>query len=319
MMKPDLSIQIGSLKLKNPVMVASGTFGYGKEAERFTDVRKLGAIVAKTVTLKPRVGNPPPRIAEVTAGMLNAIGLQNDGVDRFIEEKIPYLKKLGIPVVVSISGGNKEEWRELAKKFDRIKEVSAIELNLSCPNIHYSPLPQRGRGLGEGGDGLEWAQDSWLTALAVKSVRLETKKLVIAKLSPEVVDIKPIAKAAVEAGADAISVMNTIRGIAIDIEKRKPVLSNITGGLSGPAIKPIALRLVWQVAQAVKVPVIGIGGIMNWKDALEFMMAGATAIQVGTANYINPRVTVEIIEGIDQYLKEQEIQNIRQLIGAARR
>ncbi len=305
-MKPNLSVQIGSLKLKNPVMVASGTFGYGKEVERFTDVRKLGAIVVKTVTLKPRVGNPPPRITEVTAGMLNAIGLQNDGVDRFIEEKIPYLRKLGIPVVVSISGDSEEEWGILAEKFAHISCVSGIELNLSCPNIHY-------------GKGIEWAQDSESTARAVSAVRRKTKQLIIAKLSPEVVDIKPIAKAAVEAGADAISVMNTIRGIVINIEKRRPVLSNITGGLSGPAIKPIALRLVWQVAQAVNVPVIGIGGIMNWKDVLEFIMAGASAVQVGTANYVNPRVTAEIIEGLEKYLKEQGVQNIRQLTGIAQR
>lgn len=302
-MKPDLSVNIGTLRLKNPVMVASGTFGYGKEVEQFTDVKRLGAIVAKTVTLKPRVGNPPPRIVEVPAGMLNAIGLQNDGVDQFIQEKVPYLRKLGIPVVVSIAGDTLEEWEELARRLSQVKGVDALELNLSCPNM--------------GKQGLEWAQDLKLTAEVVKAVRRHTKQLVIAKLSPEVVDIKPIAKAAVQAGADTISVMNTIRGIAIDIEKRKPVLSNITGGLSGPAIKPIALRLVWQVAQAVNVPVIGIGGIMNWKDALEFMMVGATAIQVGTANYINPRVTLEIIQGIEKYLEENKIKRIQDLVGIA--
>lgn len=320
-MKPDLSVNIGTLRLKNPVMVASGTFGYGKEVEQFTDVKRLGAIVAKTVTLKPRVGNPPPRIVEVSAGMLNAIGLQNDGVDRFIQEKVPYLRKLGIPVVVSIAGDTLEEWEELARRLSQVKGVDALELNLSCPNIQYPPhpplSPNGGEGQGEGEQGLEWAQDLKLTAEVVKAVRRQTKQLVIAKLSPEVVDIKPIAKAAVQAGADTISVMNTIRGIAIDIEKRKPVLSNITGGLSGPAIKPIALRLVWQVAQAVNVPVIGIGGVMNWKDVLEFMMVGATAIQVGTANYINPRVTLEIIQGIEKYLEENKIKRIQDLVGIA--
>ena len=302
--KPDLSVQLGSLKFKNPIMVASGTFGYGKEVERFTDVKRLGAIVAKTVTLKPRLGNPPPRIVEVTAGMLNAIGLQNDGVDQFIREKVPYLRKLRIPVVVSIAGDTLEEWQELARRFSQVSGVSAIELNLSCPNVHHQ-------------QGLEWAQDPTLVTEVVKAVRGQTKQLLIAKLSPEVADIHPIAKAVESAGADAISVMNTIRGMAIDVEKGKPILANATGGLSGPAIKPIALRLVWQVAQTVRIPVIGIGGIMNSKDALEFILAGATAVQVGTANYINPRVTVEIIDGLEGYLREKKIKTIRELIGKA--
>ena len=302
--KPDLSVQLGSLKFKNPIMVASGTFGYGKEVERFTDVKRLGAIVAKTVTLKPRLGNPPPRIVEVTAGMLNAIGLQNDGVDQFVREKMPYLRKLNIPVVVSIAGDTLEEWQELALRFSQVSGVSAIELNLSCPNIHHQ-------------QGLEWAQDLTLATEIVKIVRSQTKQFLIAKLSPEVADIRPIAKAVESAGADAVSVMNTIRGMAIDVEKRKPILANATGGLSGPAIKPIALRLVWQVAGAVDIPVIGIGGIMSSEDALEFILAGATAVQVGTANYINPRVTVEIIDGLEGYLRKKKIKTIRELIGKA--
>ena len=302
--KPDLSVQLGSLKFKNPIMVASGTFGYGKEVERFTDVKRLGAIVAKTVTLKPRLGNPPPRIVEVTAGMLNAIGLQNDGVDQFVREKMPYLRKLNIPVVVSIAGDTLEEWQELARRFSQVNGVDAIELNLSCPNIHHQ-------------HGLEWAQDPTLATEVVKGVRGQTKQFLIAKLSPEVADIRPIAKAVESSGADAISVMNTIRGMAIDLEQRRAVLANKTGGLSGPAIKPIALRLVWQVAGAVHIPVIGIGGIMNYKDALEFILAGATAVQVGTANYINPRVTVEIIDGLEGYLREKKIKTIRELIGKA--
>lgn len=302
-------------------MVASGTFGYGKEIERFTDVKRLGAIVAKTVTFKPRVGNPPPRIVEVTAGMLNAIGLQNDGVEQFIEEKTPYLRGLGIPVIVSIAGDTLEEWAELARRFSQVKGVDALELNLSCPNIQHFPHPslssKEKEVHGDWGQSLEWAQDAKLTAEVVKIVRRQTKQLVIAKLSPEIADIRPIAQSAEEAGASAISVMNTIRGLAIDVEKRKPVLANVTGGLSGPAIKPIALRLVWQVAQAVKIPVIGIGGVMNWKDALEFILAGATAVQVGTANYINPRVTVEIIQGIAEYLRKTKIKKIQELIGVA--
>ena len=302
--KPDLSVQLGSLKFKNPIMVASGTFGYGKEVERFTDVKRLGAIVAKTVTLKPRLGNPPPRIVEVTAGMLNAIGLQNDGVDQFVREKMPYLRKLNIPVVVSIAGDTLEEWQELARRFSQVNGVDAIELNLSCPNIHHQ-------------HGLEWAQDPTLATEVVKGVRGQTKQFLIAKLSPEIADIRPIAKAVESSGADAVSVMNTIRGMAIDLEQRRAVLANKTGGLSGPAIKPIALRLVWQVAQTVKIPVIGIGGIMNYKDALEFILAGATAVQVGTANYINPRATVEIIDGLGGYLREKKIKTIRELIGKA--
>lgn len=281
-------VKIGKINLKNPVMVASGTFGYAEEFEGLIDLKKLGAIVTKTITLDPKQGNPMPRICETASGMLNAIGLQNKGVDNFIEEKLPYLSKIGVPVIVSVSGDCADEFCELAKRLDREKHVDGIELNLSCPNI-------KARGL--------IAQDKEATYETVKSVREKTGKTLIAKLSPNVTDIVEIAEAACEAGADSVSLINTLIGMAIDVETGKPKLGNITGGLSGPCIKPIALRMVWEVAKNIDKPVIGMGGIMTAQDAVEFLIAGAKAVQIGTASFIDPGISGKIIKGVEKWTK----------------
>lgn len=287
-----LEVRIGKIRLKNPVMVASGTFGYGKEFEEFVDLKKLGAIVTKTITIRPRAGNPMPRTCETASGMLNSIGLQNDGIDDFIEEKLPYLARLGTPVIVSISGDGAKEFSDLAKRLDKEKAVDGIELNISCPNI-------KGKGL--------IAQYPDSTYRVVKDVRKAIKKTLITKLSPNVTDIVEIAQAACKAGADAISLVNTFFGMAIDIETGKPKLGNITGGLSGPCIKPIALKMVWDVAKNIKKPVIGIGGIMSAEDAIEFLLAGAKAVQIGTANFITPGICEKIIKGIEKWTKKKSL------------
>jgi len=283
-----MGISIGKIKLKNPVMAASGTFGYAKEFEGLVDLKKLGAIVTKTITIKPRPGNPMPRVCETASGMLNAIGLQNEGVEDFIEEKLPYLSKIGVPIIVSISGDSIKEFCGLAKRLDKEKGVAGIELNISCPNIKRQGLI---------------AQDKNATYELAKKVREKTSKTLITKLSPNVTDIVEIAKAACKAGTDAVSLVNTFLGMAIDIETGKPRLANITGGLSGPAIKPIALRMVWEVARNIKKPVIGMGGIMTADDAIEFLLAGAKAVQVGTANFIEPGVCEKIIKGVEKWKK----------------
>jgi len=300
--KPDLSVKIGKLKLKNPVMAASGTFGdgYGE----LTDIRSLGAIVAKTVTLRPRIGNPPPRVIETPSGMLNSIGLENKGVDIFLKKTLPSLKKFGTPVIASIAGDDEDEFKELAKAVGT--KAAALELNLSCPNIRY------------GGKDRLIAQDEKGTYETVKAVRRATGLTVIAKLSPNVTDISRIAKAAEEAGADAVSLVNTFLGMAVDIEAQRPVLGNVTGGLSGPAIKPLALRMVWTVYNKVRIPVIGMGGIMDHKDALEFMLAGAAAIQVGTANFVDPGAAAATARGIEEYMKEHGIENVKGIVGKLR-
>lgn len=296
-----IKVKIGKLNLKNPVMVASGTFGYAKEFEELVNLKDIGAIITKTITLNPRQGNPMPRICETASGMLNAIGLQNEGVDNFIKEKMPYLSRIGTPVIVSISGGNIDEFGILARRIDRIKAIRGIELNISCPNI-------RGKGL--------ISQDKDATYEVVKAVRSITDKLIITKLSPNVTYIADIAEAAEDAGSDAVSLVNTFTGMAIDISTRKPKLGNITGGLSGPCIKPIALRMVYEVSKSIDIPVIGIGGIMNPDDAIEFMIAGATAVQIGTANFIEPGICRKIIKGIEEYLKKHKIENIEDIIGS---
>lgn len=301
MYNPNLSVNIGKLKLKNPVMVASGTFGYGKEFEGLVNLKELGAIIAKTITLKPRQGNAPPRTCETPAGMLNAIGLQNEGVDNFIREKLPYLEKIGAPIVASASGDSIKEFVELAHRLDKTG-VNAIELNLSCPNIKHNR-----QGL--------IAQDPKSTYEVVRAVRRATNKTLIAKLSPNVTDITEIAVAAQAAGADALSLVNTFFGMSVDIYRQKSKLANITGGLSGPAIKPAALYMVWQAAKQVKIPVIGIGGIMNADDALEFIIAGASAVAVGTANLVNPKSAAEIIKGIKNYLINYKIKDVNNLVG----
>lgn len=300
-MANSLCVNIGNLKLSNPVLVASGTFGYAQEFAPYLDLKKLGGITTKTITLHPRRGNPPPRIIETAAGMLNSIGLQNEGVKNFLKEKLPYLKKIGIPVIVSIGGDTIDEYVALAKILNKEKGVVALELNISCPNIK--------------GKEILIAQDNQATSELVKKVRAVFDKTIITKLSPNVTEIVLIAKAAEEAGSDAISLINTFFGMAVDIETKKSKLANNIGGLSGPAIKPIALRMVWQVARSIDIPVIGMGGIMNANDAMEFMIAGATAICLGTANLIDPSSSIKIIKGIEDYLKKNKIKDIKKLIG----
>lgn len=298
----DLSVDIGGLRLKNPIMTASGTFGYGQEFNDFTQLERLGGIIVKGISLKPAHGNAPPRIVETACGMLNAIGLENVGVDAFIAEKLPYLKDLATPIIVNIYGKSVEEYAELAKRFDACDGVAAVEVNISCPNVKAG--------------GVAFGVCATSAETVVRAVRSKTVKPVIVKLTPNVTDIVEIARSVEMAGADAISLINTITGMAIDVQTRRPKLANITGGLSGPAIKPVALRMVWQAAGAVRIPVIGIGGIMTAQDALEFMIAGATAVQVGTANFVNPHVTMEILTGMETYVAENNISNLSELIGS---
>ncbi|PIW67904.1 MAG: dihydroorotate dehydrogenase [Candidatus Omnitrophica bacterium CG12_big_fil_rev_8_21_14_0_65_42_8] len=295
-----LKVKIGKIKLKNPVMAASGTFGYAKEFEELVYLGEIGAIITKTITLNPRQGNFMPRICETSAGMLNAIGLQNEGIDDFIKEKMPYLSKIGSPIIVSMSGNNIDEFFILARRLDKVKNISGIELNISCPNIKSKGLV---------------AQDAKETYEVVKAVRKVTNKTIITKLSPNVTDIVEIAESAESAGSDAVSLVNTFLGMAIDIDTRKSKLSNITGGLSGPCIKPIAVRMVYEVSKNINIPVIGIGGIMNSDDAIEFMLAGAAAIQVGTANFIEPGICGKIVKGIEAYLKKHKIEKIEDIVG----
>ncbi len=301
-MKPAMSVEIGSLKLRNPVMTASGTFGYGEEFSQYVDLEKIGAFVTKGLSLKPRAGNPTPRIVETPGGMLNAIGLQNVGIDAFIQKKVPFLRSVNTPAIANFFGYTPDEYAELAGRLDAIPEVAALEVNISCPNVKQG--------------GIVFGTDPGCAASVVAACRAATKKTLIVKLSPNVTDIVEMAQACEGAGADALSVINTLTGMAIDLERRRPVLANVTGGLSGPAIKPIALRMVWQVARAVKVPVIGIGGIMSATDALEFILAGATAVQVGTASFVNPAAAQEIAEGMEQWLAARGIADIKSLIGA---
>lgn len=301
-MKHKLEVKIGKLRLKNPVMTASGTFG--EEYKGLVDINSLGAIVTKTITLAPRVGNPPPRVVETPSGMLNSIGLENKGLGDFIKNKMKFLNSLKIPVIVSMAGDDENEFKELAKRLSRVNGVDALELNLSCPNL-------KGKGI--------IAQDEEAAHRIVGAVRKATALTIIAKLSPNVTDITSIAKSCEDAGADALTAANTFLGMAVDIETKKPKLGNTTGGLSGPAIKPLALRMVWEAYNKVKVPIIGAGGIMDYRDAVEFMLCGASAVQVGTANFINPNATVEIIEGIKKHLSDNKISDINGLTGALKR
>jgi len=321
-MLSSLSVRIGKLNLKNPVMVASGTFGYAEEFADFIDLRSLGALVTKTITLAPRQGNLPPRTCETPAGLLNSIGLENPGWEIFVEEKLPCLKKLGIPVIVSIASEDEpEEFVILAKQLDKVKEVAAIELNISCPNIkvHSSEFRVHSRRLQTTNYKLRTkliSQDPKATYNLVKAVRKVTKKTLITKLSPNVASITDIARASEAAGSDAVSLINTITGMSIDVETRKPKIASITGGLSGPAIRPIAVHMVWQAYKKIKIPIIGMGGIIDISSALEFIIAGATAISVGTANFINPKVCLEIIAGLKRYLIKNKIKDISTLIGS---
>ena len=299
--KPDLSVDIGGLVLRNPVMTASGTFGYAREYETYVNLNRLGAIIVKGVSLQPSGGNMPPRIVETPCGMLNAIGLENVGIQAFVEDKLPFLQTLSTPVLLNIYGKTVEEYAQLAERIDALDAVAGIEVNISCPNVKAG--------------GVAFGVDPDAAARVVRQVRAATGKLLVVKLSPNVTDITEIALRAEAEGADAVSLINTITGMAVDVETRRPILANVTGGLSGPAIKPVALRMVWQVCNAVKVPVIGIGGIMTPIDALEFFIAGASAVQIGTANFVNPRVTMDVVEGIEQVLAEKGIQRLTDFIG----
>lgn len=297
----NLAVTIGKLKLRNPVMTASGTFGYGEEYSEFIDLNRLGAVVVKGLSLKPKEGNPPQRIVETPAGMLNAIGLQNIGVDAFLREKLPFLRKFNTSVIVNFFGDSIEEYVETARRLSSAEGIHGLEMNISCPNKEAG-----------------WCifgTDPRVTYNVVSSVRKATALPLIVKLSPNVTDIALMAKRAEDAGADAVSLINTLTGMAIDIYSRRPKLGNITGGLSGPAIKPIALRMVWEVWKAVNIPIIGMGGVMNAADAIEFLLAGASAVAVGTANFINPAATIGIIEGIEAFMMKNEMTDVKELIG----
>ncbi len=302
MTAPDLSVKLGNLSLQNPVMTASGTFGYGKEFKDLVDLDRLGGVIVKGLSLQPSKGNPPPRIAETPCGMLNAIGLENVGLEAFLQDKVPFFKALKTPVLANIYGTNVESYAELAARLNDIETVAGIEVNISCPNVKQG--------------GIAFGSDPATAYEVTRAIRARYDGLVMVKLSPNVTDIKQIAVAVADGGADSISLINTITGMAIDIQTRKPKIANITGGLSGPAIRPVAVRMVWQVAQVVNLPLVGIGGIMTAADALEFIIAGATAVQVGTANFINPRTTEEIIDGIKDYLVEHRIASVRELVGS---
>jgi dihydroorotate dehydrogenase (NAD+) catalytic subunit len=297
-----MQVDIGNLKLKNPVLVASGTFSYGDELSELFDVGQLGGIVTKSLTLKPRVGNPPPRIVETPCGMLNSIGLANIGVDRFIAEKLPILRNFKTAIIVNVAGKRVEDYPEVVKRIEDAGGVDAYEINISCPNVK------------EGG--LEFGTSREMTGKIVSSVRKATDKTLIVKLTPNVTKVSEIAKVCKDEGADAVSLINTVVGMAIDIKTRKPKLSTITGGLSGPAIKPIAIAKVFEVFQNVDIPIIGIGGIMNWMDAVEFLIAGARAVQVGTANFVDPTASIQILNGIISYCEENGISDINDLIGS---
>ena len=301
-MDEKLQVDIGrGLLLKNPVMTASGTFGYGSEYNEFVDLNHLGGIVVKGLSLKPSKGNPPPRIVETPSGMLNAIGLENVGIDAFISEKLPFLKQFQTPVITNIYGRDMDEYAALALRVEETEGIAGVEVNISCPNVKLG--------------GIAFGADPDSAHRVVQAVRNQTTKHVMVKLSPNVTDIVEIASGVEDAGADSLSLINTLTGMAVDIDTCRPKLANITGGLSGPAIKPIALRMVWQVAQKVSIPVIGVGGIMTTQDALEFLMVGATAVQVGTANFVNPRATTDIIDGIEAFLVARNIEKIADIIG----
>jgi dihydroorotate dehydrogenase (NAD+) catalytic subunit len=297
-----MTVTVAGIKMRNPVMTASGTFGYGAEFADYLDLEKIGAMITKGLSLKPKAGNPTPRIVETQGGMLNAIGLQNVGIDAFIAEKLPYLKNVATPVIVNLYGNTLEEYGEVASRLDGLDGVAGIEVNISCPNVKQG--------------GIVFGTDPQAAAEVVGLVRRNTKKPMIVKLSPNVTDVVVMAKACADAGADALSLINTLTGMAIDLDRRRPVLANVTGGLSGPAIKPVALRMVWQVAKAVKLPLIGIGGIMNGRDALEFVLAGATAVQVGTASFLDPSAAQTIAREMEQYLTDKGIASVASMIGA---
>lgn len=297
----DLSVSINKLQLKNPVMTASGTFGYGPEFADFVPLNEIGGIIVKGTTLKPREGNDYPRMVETASGMLNCVGLQNKGVDYFCEHIYPGIKDIDTNMIVNVSGSSPEDYAECAARIGELENIPAIELNISCPNVKQG--------------GMAFGVTCAGAASVVKAVRARYNKTLIVKLSPNVTDVTEIARAVEAEGADSVSLINTLMGMAIDIEKRKPLLSINTGGLSGPAVKPVALRMVWQVAKAVKIPVVGLGGICNAHDAIEFFMAGATAIEIGTANFIDPQVTIKVRDGINEWLDSHGCKSVKEIIG----
>ena len=301
----DLQVNIGALRFRNPVMTASGTFGYGEEFAGLVHLHRLGAVVVKGISLEPRPGNPPPRVVETACGMLNAIGLENVGVEGFLRDKLPFLREMKTRLIVNILGDTAQEYGRLAAALSQTEGIDGLEVNISCPNVKKG--------------GVAFGTDPLMAAEVTRSVRENTTLPVIVKLSPNVTDIVLMARAVEEAGADAISLINTLTGMAIDIQTRRPKLANVIGGLSGPAIKPVALRMVWQVADAVRIPVIGIGGIGTAEDAIEFLLAGATAIQVGTANFYDPSACEAIVAGMAAYLEEQQEKSVRAIIGSVRR
>jgi dihydroorotate dehydrogenase (NAD+) catalytic subunit len=302
MVSPDLSVAVGTVRLKNPVLTASGTFGYGLEFLPFLDLARLGGLVTKGLSPRPRIGNPPERIVETPAGMLNAIGLQNIGIDAFLKDKLPTLRSHDTAVVANVFGETELEYVAVCEKLDGASGVAAIELNVSCPNTEAG--------------GMVFGNDPVSLARITQACRRATRLPLWVKLSPNVTDVRELAKAAEGEGADALSLVNTFVGMAIDVDKRRPALANVSGGLSGPAIRPLAVWMTWQVRRAVSIPIVGMGGIMNARDAMEFIFAGATAVQVGTANFVNPRTAVDVAEGLASWLSERNIESIRELIGA---
>lgn len=298
----NLNVNIGNLQLKNPVMTASGTFGYGIEFADFVDLTQIGGIFVKGTTIEHREGNPYPRMAETPAGMLNAVGLQNKGADYFANNIYPNIKDIDTHIIVNVSGSTVETYVECAEKIAALDKIPAIELNISCPNVKHG--------------GMAFGVTCAGAAEVVRAVRKAYPKTLIVKLSPNVTDVTEIARAVEAEGADAVSLINTLLGMAIDAEKRKPILSTVTGGLSGPCVKPIALRMVWQTYNAVKIPIIGLGGISNWKDAVEFMLAGSSAIQIGTYNFVDPAISVKTVEGINDYLDKHGFKSVTEIIGA---
>lgn len=298
---PKLAVNIGGLTIKNPVMTASGTFGYGEEYSQYVDINRIGAVIVKGISLEPRIGNPPPRIIETRCGMLNAIGLENPGVRTFVKEKLPFFRKFDIAVIVNVYGETIDEFKQVVEILNSADGVNALEINISCPNVRKG--------------GVAFGADPDMAYEVTKEIKKLTNLPVIVKLTPNVTDICVIAKSVEDAGADALSLINTVTGMSVDVEKRIPHLKNITGGLSGPAIKPIALRMVWQVIKQVKIPVIGIGGITSAHDALEFLIVGARAVQIGTAHFMNPYASMEIVTGIEDYLMKNNIADVNELIG----
>ena len=301
-MSPNMAVNVAGIALRNPVMTASGTFGYGEEFAPYMDLEKIGGMVTKGLSLRPRAGNPTPRLVETPGGMLNAIGLQNVGIEAFIAKKVPFLRTVNTPCIANFFGDTVDEYAEMARRLDEIDVVAGLEMNISCPNVKHG--------------GIVFGSDPVCAAGVVAACRAATKKPLIVKLSPNVTDVVAMAQACADAGADCLSLINTLVGMSIDVNTRRPVLANHTGGLSGPAIKPIALRMVWQVARAVKLPLIGIGGIMSATDVVEFLLAGATAVQIGTASFITPGIAQQIAEDLQAWMVAHEVDDVRNLIGA---